>query len=122
VALANKNFSIRPGASKALQFLWYTVDSVTKVKTPVDLADYDGKMQIKAEEGSTDTLIEVSVTNGRMTLTKDGEVFIFIPADVTSTYGTKKAVYDILLYSDDPVPVVTEFVSGIVTLDKGVTA
>jgi hypothetical protein len=121
VALANKNFSIRPGASKALQFQWFLVDSTTKVKTPVDLSSYSGKMQIKAEEGDTSALMELSTANGRMTLTDDGEVFVYISPALTTGYSVKKAVFDILLYSNDPEPVVTEFISGIVTLDKGVT-
>jgi hypothetical protein len=124
MALATHNFSIRPGATKVLQFAWYNVDSVTKVKTPVDLTTYSAKMQIRSREGDPTVLLELSTNNGKVSLTAQGEVLVLInPADSTS-YSAKRAVYDIML-SNNVVyasgSVITEFVSGIVSLDTGVT-
>lgn len=117
MALQTKNFSIRPGATKALQFIWYTVNPVTKVKTPVDLSTASAKMQIRAEEGAVTALMTLTSGVG-ITLTSGGEVFVLMEAVNTASYNTKKAVYDILITKDG---IVTEFISGIVFLDQGVT-
>jgi hypothetical protein len=118
MALATKNFSIRPGATKALQFVWYNLDNVTKVRTPINLTSYTAKMQIRTREGDPTVLIECSTTNGKISLSSQGEVFVTIDATTTASYTAKRAVYDILLTNNG---VVTEFISGIVSLDTGVT-
>lgn len=118
MALAIKNFSIRPGATKALKYEWYSVDTVTKVKTPINLTGYDAKMQIRTREGDPSVLIECSVTNGRISMTANGEILVTIPAGITTGYSAKRAVYDILLTYNG---VITEFASGVVSLDTGVT-
>lgn len=120
MALINKNFSIRPGATKALRFKWYSVDSTTRVKTPIDLTNYTGIMQIREEEDSAAVLLEISTDNARLSLSNVGDIVALLSATVTSNYNTRKAVYDLLL-TDTDTGVVTEFASGIVTKDTGVT-
>lgn len=121
MALVNKNFSIRPGATKVLKFKWSTVDPDTRVKTPVDLSSYAAKMQVRAEEGSTAVLMEFSTINGRITVNSNGEVVVLIVPAVSNSYSTPKGVYDLLLMSATNPSEITEFASGIVTLDRGVT-
>lgn len=120
MALINKNFSIRPGATRALRFKWYWVDDSTKVKTAFDLSGCTAVMQIREEDDSTDVLMELSTANGRMSLTDDGDIVAIITSTLSSNYNTRKAVYDILI-TDTDTGIVTEFASGIVTLDRGVT-
>jgi hypothetical protein len=124
MALATRNFSIRPGATKVLQFTWYTRDPVTKVKTPVDLSTYSGRMQIRSREGDPTLLLELSTSNGKMSLTNQGIVLVTISPNDSASYAAKRAVYDIML-SNNVVyasgTVIVEFVSGIVSLDTGVT-
>lgn len=120
MALINKNFSIRPGATRALRFKWYYVDDATKARTAFDLSDCTAIMQIREEENSTNVLMELSTANGRMSLTDEGDIVAIITSTMSSSYDTRKAVYDILI-TDTDTGIVTEFASGIVTLDRGVT-
>ncbi len=120
MALAYKNFSIRPGATKAIKFIWYSVDSDTKVRTPIDLTSYTGVTQIRPSADSDVVLLELSTANGRMSLSNTGEILLLLSSTITSNYTTKKAFYDTLL-TETGSGIVIEFASGIVSLDKGIT-
>ena len=96
MALAIKNFSIRPGTTKVLQFVFYTLDPLTKIKTPVNLSTYSAKMQIRPREGDPTVLLELSTSNGKMSLNSSGEVMATISPNDSATYTSKRAVFDIL--------------------------
>jgi hypothetical protein len=114
------NLVIRPGVTFIKTFNWYTKDSVTLVKTPVNLTGYTARMDIRENVGDVAAVLTCTTENGRISLNASGEIKIIINAATTSAYTTELAVYDLLLIA--PGGDVTEFISGSVTLKKGVTA
>lgn len=113
------NLVIRPGVTFVKTFNWYTKDSVTLVKTPVDLTGYTARMDIRENVGDAAAVLTCTTENGRIALNSSGEIKITISAAVTAAYATELAVYDLLLVA--PGGEVTEFISGSVTLKRGVT-
>jgi hypothetical protein len=113
------NLVIRPGVTFVKTFNWYTKDSVTLVKTPVNLTGYTARMDIRENVGDAAAVLTCTTENGRIALNSSGEIKITINAATTALYTTELAVYDLLLVA--PGGEVTEFISGSVTLKKGVT-
>jgi hypothetical protein len=124
--MATKNIFIRPGVTKSLSFVWYTVDPNTKVKTPVNLTAYTAKMQFRKAPGdpvlmelsTSATVIGTTTSAASITLGATGEINITIPATVTAQYTTEKSFYDLLLYNGADV---YEFMEGAVALKYGIT-
>lgn len=124
MALATKNFSIRPGTTKNIYSILSTTDPITKVRTPVDLSSWSAKMQIRPRDGDPTVLLELSTSNGKISLTDQGGVLCTISPNDSAAYSSKRAVYDILLSNNivfENGTIKLEYLSGIVSLDTGVT-
>ena len=124
MALAIKNFSIRPGTTKNIFSILSTMDPITKIRTPVNLSTWSAKMQIRPRDGDPTVLLELSTDNGKISLTLNGEVLCTISPNDSASYSAKRAVYDIILsnnviFADGTIKL--EYLSGIVSLDTGVT-
>jgi hypothetical protein len=90
--------------------------------TPVNLAGYTAKMQIRSKPESKAVILELSTTNGRITLnygSNNGAIRLFILATDTATLSVcDKAVYDLELYNG---AVTTRILQGNVIISPEVT-
>jgi len=90
--------------------------------TPVNLTGYTAKMQIRSKPESKAVILELSTTNGRITLnsgSQNGAIRLFISATDTALLSVcDKAVYDIELYN---VAVTTRILQGNVIISPEVT-
>jgi hypothetical protein len=90
--------------------------------TPVNLAGFTAKMQIRSKPESKAVILELSTTNGRITLnsgSQNGAIRLFISATDTALLSVcDKAVYDLELYSG---AVTTRILQGNVIISPEVT-
>jgi hypothetical protein len=90
--------------------------------TPVNLAGFTAKMQIRSKPESKAVILELSTTNGRITLnsgSQNGAIRLFILATDTATLSVcDKAVYDLELYNG---AVTTRILQGDVIISPEVT-
>ena len=90
--------------------------------TPVDLAVYTAKMQIRSKPESKAVILELSTSNGRITLnygSNNGAIRLFISATDTALLSVcDKAVYDLELYNG---AVTTRILQGNVIISPEVT-
>lgn len=107
----------------SLDFSDYVSGGVVQYYTPVDLASYTGRMQIKDKIGgtvlaSTDTddapnnVITITVNNTTKTIT------LTIPATATAAFTWKKGVYDLEMVNGSTV---VGLLSGAITVTPEVT-
>ena len=90
--------------------------------TPVNLAGYTAKMQIRSKPESKAVILELSTSNGRITLnygSNNGAIRLFILATDTALLSVcEKAVYDLELYNG---AVTTRILQGNVIISPEVT-
>ena len=90
--------------------------------TPVDLAGFTAKMQIRSKPESKAVILELSTSNGRITLnygSNNGAIRLFILATDTALLSVcDKAVYDLELYNG---AVTTRILQGNVIISPEVT-
>ena len=90
--------------------------------TPVDLAGFTAKMQIRSKPESKAVILELSTSNGRITLnygSQNGAIRLFISATDTALLSVcDKAVYDLELYNG---AVTTRILQGNVIISPEVT-
>jgi len=90
--------------------------------TPVNLAGFTAKMQIRSKPESKAVILELSTTNGRITLnfgSQNGAIRLFISAADTATLSVcDKAVYDLELYNG---AITTRVLQGNVIISPEVT-
>lgn len=83
-----------------------------------DFSDYTARMHVRRTTASTDTVIELTTENGRLSITSSGEIVLNLDASTTASL-TDGGVYDLEIeYTDGTVERVVE---GIFTLDLEVT-
>ena len=63
-----------------------------------NLSSFSGKMQVRKRVSSTDTLVELSTTNGKMTLNASGEISLSLTATETAAIASS-GVYDLEITS-----------------------
>lgn len=98
------NFVCPQGATFSKELTWSIDDS------PVDLTTYSAKMQVREKYTSTTKILDLSSSNGDITLGgTDGTILIEINADTTSSLIAKEYVYDLQLESSS---VVTRLIEG----------
>lgn len=96
------------------QTLYYEVNGAN-----VDLSDYDANMQIRSSPSSKAIILELSNTNGRITLNDQGAINLLISATDTSYLSAcNNAVYDLQLTND---LIVTRILQGNVIISPEVT-
>ena len=90
--------------------------------TPVNLTGYTAKMQIRSKPESKAVILELSTSNGRITLnsgSQNGAIRLFISATDTGLLSVcDKAVYDLELYNG---AVTTRILQGNVIISPEVT-
>ncbi|MBM3204116.1 hypothetical protein FJZ55_09465 [Candidatus Woesearchaeota archaeon] len=108
---------IEQGATFKHAFYWFQSDGVT----PVDLTACTAKMQIRSVVESTVVILELSTTNGGITITPStGKIYFEISDEVTATLEPiKNAVYDLEIYH--PNGETTRLSQGTVSVSANVT-
>lgn len=112
---ANYDITIYQGATLRLSFVWKTGEPATAV----DLTGYTARMHIREYLDAPTTLIELTTTNGRITLGGvAGTIDLFIAATDTTTMAWDAGVYDLELVNGTDV---VRFMQGTVRVYKEVT-
>lgn len=90
---------IEQGADYNHNFFWMELDKVT----PINLTNFEARMQIRPTAESSTVLVELTTENGRITISPVlGKIALDIPNSITNTLPpTKDAVYDIELVNVD---------------------
>lgn len=94
---------------------------------PVDLQNYDAKMQIRQSYGSTPIITLTNTLNGdgtglNMTNAISGAIGIYIASCTSSMFTFVEALYDLdIISGSGNCPVVTRILEGKVKLSKEVT-
>ena len=121
MAAGKYNFVIEQGTTLDLEIVYKDSNN-----DPINLTDYQGRMQIKDSIGGSTTYITLSSSiaddgTGLDIGGSDGTIGVFISANSSSALSFNKAVYDLEIASGSTYPVVTRILQGNVTLDKEVT-
>lgn len=94
---ANYDFVIEQGTTFVKTLSW-----LDKNKTPINLTGYTAKMQIRPSESSSTVLLELSTTNGLLSITPlTGTIYILLDKITTAGFKWRLGVYDLLLTSID---------------------
>jgi len=128
MAAGRYSFVIEQGATLDFEIAYKDSDS-----NPVDLTDYQARMQIRPSVGSDTVYLTLSsslATDGTglnlsgsnsLNPPTSGTIGIFISAVSSSQLDFTEAVYDLELASGSLYPVVTRLLEGRVQLSKNVT-
>lgn len=111
------DITVLQGASFALP-MQYADDT----GTPVNLAGYTAKMQVRPAKASPTVLVELSTANGKLVITDAaaGKLRAALTATETAALSPNpKGVYDVLLTRPDGV--VIRLLEGALIVDGGVT-
>jgi len=103
----------------SLGFTAYTTGGVLEYNTPVDLANYTARMQIR-EKLTSDTVIHSLTTeNGGIVFDNTLKtITLLIPDEITATFDFTSAVYGLeLMVGNDVIP----FAGGTIALQREVT-
>lgn len=92
-------------------------------ETPINLSDFDGRMDIRPFQESTDIILTLTTSGGEITIDgPNGLVTLILTADVTTALAFDCAVYDLELVDRlDPTADVIRLVQGEVTLSTETT-
>lgn len=85
---------------------------------PVDLSGYSARMKAKSSAQATDSIVELTTENGRITLGADGSIALSIDAATTAAFPAISAVYDLELVNGSTV---TRLLKGKFLIDAEVT-
>jgi hypothetical protein len=128
MAAGRYSFVIEQGATLDFEIAYKDSDS-----NPIDLTDYQARMQIRPSVGSDTVYLTLSsslATDGTglnlsgsnsLNPPTSGTIGIFISAVSSSQLDFTEAVYDLELASGSLYPVVTRLLEGRVQLSKNVT-
>lgn len=115
MAAATYNFEIEQGVTLTRPFVWKTSTS-----TPINIAGYTARMQIRSSIKSPEVLLELNTENNRIVLGGiDGTVTLQLTASTTAGITWSKGVYDLELVSSSGV--VTRLLQGEILVSKEVT-
>lgn len=104
----------------AVGYKAYTSGGILEYNLPVDLTGYTARMQIREKLDSATVLHELSTTLGNIALNNTTKtITLTIPAATTAGFTFTSGVYSLELEASSGV--VTQLVSGTVTLVKEVT-
>jgi hypothetical protein len=116
MAAAKQQLIIEQGATYNQTIKYLNPDGVT----PIDLAGVTAKMQIRPTAESTTLIIELSTSNGRITITPaTGKIDFYISDEDTNSLTAGKYVYDLELYLLDQTTV--RLMEGKVSIHAAVT-
>lgn len=115
MAAAQYDFEIEQGATLLKPIVWKDSAGVA-----VNLTGYAAKMQVRQSASSPDVLLELSNTNGKLTITPlTGTVTMVFSATTTAAIDWKRGKYDLELTSADGT--VTRLLEGEITVSREIT-
>ena len=115
MAAASYDFEIEQGATLSKSFVWKSSDGVV-----IPLTSYTARMQIRASVSSPDILLELSTSNGLISITpNEGKITLTVGPTTTAAITWSRGKYDLELTS--PAGVVTRLLYGDITISKEVT-
>jgi hypothetical protein len=122
------SFVIEQGATLSFELQYKDSNN-----TPISLAGYSGRMQIRPTVASSEVYLTLSSSlnpdgtglnfsgsNG-ITPPTSGSIGIYISSTTSSLLDFNQAVYDLEIYSSATPPVVTRLIEGNIRLSKEVT-
>jgi len=122
------SFTIEQGATLDFELAYKDSNN-----NPIDLTNYQGRMQIRPSAGSDTVYITLSSSladdgtglnfsgSDGLNPPTSGTIGIFISANSSSLLNFNEAVYDLELATGSEYPVVTRLLEGQVKLSKNVT-
>lgn len=128
MAAGKYSFAIEQGAT--LNFELAYKDSN---KNPIDLTDYQARMQIRPSKGSDTVYITLSSSraddgtglnlsgSSGLNSPASGTIGVFISANSSSAFNFDSAVYDLEIVTGSTYPTVTRLLEGNIKLVKEVT-
>jgi len=115
MAAATYDFEIEQGATLLKPIVWK--DSTGSA---VNLTGYTAKMQVRKSASSDEILLELSTTNGKLTITPlTGTTTMVFSAATTAAITWSRGKYDLELTSSDGN--VTRLIEGEITVSKEIT-
>jgi zona occludens toxin (predicted ATPase) len=115
MAAAQYDFEIEQGATLLKPIVWK--DSTGAA---VNLTGYTAKMQVRQSTSSDEVLLELSNTNGKLTITPlTGTVTMVFSAATTADIDWKRGKYDLELTAADGT--VTRLIEGEITVSREIT-
>lgn len=115
MSAATYDFEIEQGATLIKPIVWKDSNG-----NPVPLGGYTAKMQVRKSASAADVLVELSTTNGRISITPNtGTVTLIFDATTTAALSFSSGVYDLEMTSASGV--VTRLMQGAITVSKEVT-
>ena len=132
MAAGRYNFQIEQGST-----VDFTINYTDSDSTPIDLTDYEARMDIRPSAGSSTLYATLSSSvasdftgihmdppnpNGAGTLPKSsGSLRIYISAASSSAFDFKAAQYDLEIYSGSAPVTVNKILTGQINLTKEIT-
>jgi len=132
MAAGRYNFQVEQGST-----IDFTINYTDSDNTPIDLTDYQARMDIRPSAGSTTLYAALSSTisddftgihmdppnpNGAGVLPKSsGSLRVYISAASSSTFDFRTAQYDLEIYSGSNPVTVNKILVGQINLSKEVT-
>lgn len=103
----------------SLAYTAYTSGGVLEYNTPVDLANYTARMQIREKLTSDTVIYTLTTQNGGIVFDNTLKtITLFIPDSVTTEFDFSSAVYGLeLIHNSEVIP----FATGALTLQREVT-
>lgn len=115
MAAASYDFEIEQGATLLKPIVWK--DSTG---APVNLSGYTARMQVRQSVASTDVLLEMSTTNGKISIAPStGTITLIFSATTTAAITWKRGKYDLELTSSDGT--VTRLIEGQISVSQEIT-
>lgn len=112
---ATYDFEIEQGSTLIKPIVWKDSSGVA-----INLTGYTAKMQVRQSVSSTDILLELSTTNGKIAITPStGTVTLIFNADTTAAIAWKRGKYDLELTSAGGI--VTRLIEGQITVSPEIT-
>ena len=112
---ARKDLTIEQGSTFHRLVRWTDGEG-----NPVDLSDWSARMQVRKTHGGT-LLLDLSTSNGKITLGSNGQIEINATADDTDSLSFERAIYDLELTPPDGSSGTVRLLEGYVYLNKQVT-
>jgi zona occludens toxin (predicted ATPase) len=115
MAAATYDFDIEQGATLIKPIVWK--DSTG---TAVNLTGWTAKMQVRQSIASEDVLLEMSTSNGKITITPlTGSINLIFSAATTAAITWKRGKYDLELTAADGT--VVRLIEGQITVSQEIT-
>jgi hypothetical protein len=128
MAAGKYSFAIEQGSTVDFEIAYKDSNS-----NPIDLTDYQARMQIRPSKGSDSVYLTLSSSyaadgtglhmsgSGNLNPPTSGTIGIFISANSSSQLDFSEAVYDLEIVSGSTFPIVTRLIEGSVRLIQEVT-